>query len=326
MATERAPGKTLWWLLALAIGGCAAIASAQDYPARPVRMLVGFPAGSSLDIAARILSSKLGELLKQSVIVDNRAGAAGNIAAEMAARARPDGYTLLLGANGALAINPALYAKVAFDPVKDFAAVGKVVEVAYVLVVHPAFQATSVEQLIALARSKPLLGGSSGSGSPGHLALALFNAMAGTKIEHVPYKGSNPALIDLMAGTIQLSFATAATAAPLIASGRLKGVAVATRKRSSLLSDLPTVSESGLPGFEIDGWYAVVAPAGTPRPIIVRLNTAINQALAMPDVRQNLFSQGLDVSPSTPEGFAAFLKSELSKWEKAVKASGAKAN
>ena len=326
MATERAPGKTLWRLLALAIGGCAAIASAQDYPARPVRMLVGFPAGSSLDIAARILSSKLGELLKQSVIVDNRAGAAGNIAAEMAARARPDGYTLLLGANGALAINPALYAKVAFDPVKDFAAVGKVVEVAYVLVVHPAFQATSVEQLIALARSKPLLGGSSGSGSPGHLALALFNAMAGTKIEHVPYKGSNPALIDLMAGTIQLSFATAATAAPLIASGRLKGVAVATRKRSSLLPDLPTVSESGLPGFEIDGWYAVVAPAGTPRPIIVRLNTAINQALAMPDVRQNLFSQGLDVSPSTPEGFAAFLKSELSKWEKAVKASGAKAN
>lgn len=326
MATERAPGKTLWWLLALAIGGCAAIASAQDYPARPVRMLVGFPAGSSLDIAARILSSKLGELLKQSVIVDNRAGAAGNIAAEMAARARPDGYTLLLGANGALAINPALYAKVAFDPVKDFAAVGKVVEVAYVLVVHPAFQATSVEQLIALARSKALLGGSSGSGSPGHLALALFNAMAGTKIEHVPYKGSNPALIDLMAGTIQLSFATAATAAPLIASGRLKGVAVATRKRSSLLPDLPTVSESGLPGFEIDGWYAVVAPAGTPRPIIVRLNTAINQALAMPDVRKNLFSQGLDVSPSTPEGFAAFLKSELSKWEKAVKASGAKAN
>jgi tripartite-type tricarboxylate transporter receptor subunit TctC len=302
------------------------MASAQDYPVRPVRMLVGFPAGSSLDIAARILSAKLGELLKQTVIVDNRAGAAGNIAAEMVARARPDGYTLLLGANGALAINPALYAKVAFDPVKDFSAVGKVVEVAYVLAVHPAFQAASVEQLIVIARSKPLLGGSSGSGSPGHLALALFNAMAGTKIEHVPYKGSNPALIDLMAGTIHLSFATAATAAPLIASGRLKGVAVATRKRSSLLPDLATVSESGLPGFEVDGWYAVVAPAGTPRPIIVRLNTAINQALATPDVRQTLSSQGLEVSPSTPEAFAAFLKTELSKWDKAVKASGAKAN
>jgi len=302
------------------------MAQEQDYPTKPIRMLVGFPAGSLLDSAARVVSGKLSELLFQNVIVDNRAGAAGNIAAEIVARARPDGYTLLMGANGALAINPALYDKLPFDPAKDFAAVSKVVDAANVLVVNVASPASSVENLIAIAKSGSLLGGSSGVGSPGHLALELFNMMAGTKIVHVAYKGSAPALIDIIAGNIQLTFATAATAVPLMRAGKIKGLGVTTLKRSTVLPELPTISESGLPGFEVSGWYGVLAPAGTPRSIINRLNAEIVKALRMSDVRQNLSAQSFDISPSSPEQFAAFIKSEIQKWGKAVKYSGAKAN
>jgi tripartite-type tricarboxylate transporter receptor subunit TctC len=287
-------------------------------------MLVGFPAGSALDLAGRVVSNKLTEILQQSVVVDNRPGAAGNIAAELAARARPDGYTLLFGANGALAINPALHRNIGFDSLRDFSPIGKVAETANVLVVSPAFPASSVAQLIAIAKEKPLLGGSSGSGSPGHLALAMFNHMAGTKITHVPYKGSNPALLDLMAGTIQVAFATVATAAPLVQTGRLKALAVAAAKRSVLFPDLPTVSEAGLRGFEVSGWYAVLAPAATPPDVVRHLSADLLKLLAMPDVKQNLASLGLEVSPSTPEAFSAFLKSEMLKWGNAVRISGAK--
>lgn len=314
------------WLMPITALIFAGVATAQVYPSKPVRMLVGFPAGASLDLAARIVSGKLSELLQQNVIVDNRPGAAGNIAAELAARARPDGYTLLFGANGALAINPALYGNLPFDSVRDFAPIGKVAETANVLVTNAAFPAASVEQLIAIAKAKPLLAGSSGSGSPGHLALALFNTMAGTKIEHVPYKGSNPALLDLMAGTLHLSFATMATAAPLVQAGRLKALAVAAAKRSALLPHLPTVSEAGLPGFEVSGWYAVLAPAHTPQPIVRRLNSGLNKLLEMPDVKRNMTSLGLEITPSTPEGFTVFLRSEMAKWGKAVRMSGAKVN
>jgi tripartite-type tricarboxylate transporter receptor subunit TctC len=314
------------WFIALSASGFASATFAQDYPSRPVRLLVGFPAGSSLDLAARIVSGKLTELLRESIVVDNRPGAAGNIAAELAAHSRPDGYTLLFGANGALAINPALHEKLPFDSVRDFAPIGRIVETANVLVTNVAFPASNVEQLIAIAKAKPLLGGSSGLGSPGHLALALFNTMAGTKIEHIPYKGSNPALADLMSGTLQVAFATVATAAPLIQSRRLKALAVAAAKRSALLPDLPTVSEAGLRGFEVSGWYALLAPAGTATPIIDQLNRALIRLLAMPDARQNLTSLGLEISPSSPEELASFIKSEMAKWSKAVKLSGAKAN
>ena len=299
---------------------------AQDYPTKPIRMLVGFPAGSSLDSAARVISGKLSELLHQNVIVDNRAGAAGNIAAEIVARARPDGYTLLMGANGALAINPALYGNLPFDPAKDFAPVSKVVDAVNILVVNVMSRANSVEQLIVLAKSGSLLGGSSGVGSPGHLALELFNMMAGTRIVHVAYKGSAPALIDVIAGNIQLTFATAATAVPLMKAGKIKGLGVTTLKRSAVLPELPTIAESGLAGFEVSGWYGVLAPAGTPRSIVNRLNAEIVKALQMPEVRQNLSGQSFDISPSTPEQFAAFIKSEIEKWGKVVKYSGAKAN
>lgn len=306
--------------------GSMSAALAQQYPTKPLRMLVGFPPGSSLDSAARIVSGKLSELLQQNVIVDNRPGAAGNIAAEIAARARPDGYTLLLGANGALAINPALYGNLPFDPVRDFAPVAKVVDAVNVLVVSASSPANSVPELIALAKSKPLLGASGGIGSPGHLALELFNMRAGTKIVHVPYKGSVPALIDLIAGTVQVIFATAATAVPQMKAGRIKAIAITSLTRWPLLPDLPTVSESGLGGFEVKGWYAVLVPAKTPRPIVDRLNAEIIKALQMPDVKQSMSGHGLDISPSTPDEFAVFLKSEIAKWGKVVKFSGAKVN
>ena len=322
MAARRAGALALCLIGMLS----ASFTCAQPYPAKPIRLLVGFPAGSSLDLAARIVAGKLSDLLQQNVIVDNRAGAAGNIVTEIVARARPDGYTLLMGANGALAINPALYGNLPFDPVRDFAPVSKAVDVINILVVNAGFPANSVDELIALAKLKSLLGGSSGIGSPGHLALELFNMMAGTAITHVSYKGSAPALIDVMAGNIQIIFATAATAVPLLKAGKLKGIAVATIRRSALLPELPTVSESGLRGFEVSGWYGVLAPAQTPRAVVNRLNAEIGKALLMPDAKQAMFVQGLDVSTSSPEEFAIFIKSEIAKWAKVVKFSGAKAN
>jgi tripartite-type tricarboxylate transporter receptor subunit TctC len=300
-------------------------AFALDYPIKPVRLLVGFPAGSSTDAAARAISGRLGEGLGQQVIVDNRPGAAGNIAAEITARARADGYTLLLGANGALAVNPALYRGLGYDPVRDFSPVTLVVQVTNVLVVNPSVPANSVSELIALAKNRSLNCGSGGVGTPGHLALELFNRTAGTNIVHVGYKGSGVALVDLIAGQIQLIFATAATALPQMKAGRVKALAVTGRTRSALLPDLPTVAESGLKDFDVTGWYGVVAPAGTPRAIVNRLNADILRALETPDVKQALVNQGFDLSPSTPEAFGAYLKSEIAKWGKVVRDAGIKA-
>ena len=308
---------------------CAAYAHAQPrYPEKPLRLLVGFPAGSALDSAARPIAGKLSELLGHNVVIDNRAGAAGNIAAEIAARARPDGYTLLFGANGALAINPALYDKLPFDTLRDFAPIAKTVDAVNVLVLHPAAPASSVEQLMAAAKTagKPLLGGSGGVGSPGHLALELFNMMAGVKITHVPYKGSAPALVDVIAGNIQVLFSTLTPTLPHIKSARIKALAVTSLKRSELVPEFPTVAESGLKGFEVTGWYGVLAPAHTPRAVIGRLHAQTVKALQSPEVKQNLQMQGFEISAGSPEEFAAFIKAELVKWAKVVKFSGAKAN
>lgn len=305
---------------------CVSAANAQSYPDKPLRLLVGFPAGSALDSAARPIAGKLSELLGQNVIIDNRAGAAGNIATEIAARARPDGYTLLFGANGALAINPALYERLPFDSLKDFAPIAKVVDAVNVLVLHPSAPASSVEQLIAAAKSKALLGGSGGVGSPGHLALELFNMMADVKITHVPYKGSAPALVDVIAGNIQVLFSTLTPALPHLKSGRIKVLAVTSLKRSALVPELPTVSETGLQGFEVTGWYGVLAPAHTPRALISRLNAETLKALQAAEVKQNLLAQGFEISPGSPEEFAAFIRIELAKWAKVVKFSGAKPN
>jgi tripartite-type tricarboxylate transporter receptor subunit TctC len=305
----------------------AAPALAADYPTKPIRMIVGFAPGGGTDTTARAISVKLTDLLGQQVIIDNRAGAAGNIATEMVAKANPDGYTLLLGTIAALAINPSLYrTKLPFDSVKDFAPIIQAVDSTNILSLHPSVPANTVKELIALAKTKPLNYGSSGVGGTGHLAGELFNTMAGVKMTHIPYKGGGPAMIDLVGGQVQLVFATAASAVPQIKAGKIKGVAVTTAKRSALMPNIPTIAESGLPGFDANNWYGLLAPAKTPRPIINRLNAEVTKVLAMPDVKNFLFNQGLDPAPGTPEQFGAYIKSEMTKWAKVVKASGARAD
>ncbi len=302
-------------------------AYAAEYPTKPIRMIVGFAPGGGTDTTARAIANRLTELLGQQVIIDNRAGAAGNIATELVARAPPDGYTLLMGTIAALAINPSLYrTKLPFDSVRDFAPIIQAVDSTNILSLNPSVPAASVKELIALAKAKPLNYGSSGVGGTGHLAGELFSSMAGVKMTHVPYKGGGPAMVDLIAGQVQLVFATAASAVPHIKSGKIKGVAVTTIKRSALMPSIPTIAESGLPGFDANNWYGLLAPAGTPRPIIMRLNTEVKKVLAMPEVKEFLFNQGLDPAPGTPEQFGAYIKSEIAKWAKVVKDSGARAD
>ena len=309
---------------AVALAAIGAPAYAADaYPTKPIRMVVGFAPGGGTDTTARALTPKLSERMGQQVIVDNRPGAAGNIATEIITKAPPDGYTILMGTIAALAINPTLYGNLPFNPLRDLAPVTQAVDSTNILVVHPTVQAKTVKELIALAKTKSLNGGSSGVGGAGHLALELFNVMAGTKITHVPYKGGGPAMTDLLGGQINLIFATAASAIPHVQSGKIRGLAVTTSKRSKLV-DLPTVAEAGLPGFEANNWYGLVVPAKTPRPIIDRLNKEFTAVLNSPDVKEMLFKQGLDVHASTPEAFGAYIKSETVKWAKVIKASGAK--
>jgi tripartite-type tricarboxylate transporter receptor subunit TctC len=298
--------------------------SADPYPTRPIRMIVGFAPGGGTDLTARPVAQKLAELLGQQVIVENRPGAAGNVATEQVAKSAPDGYTMLMGTIAALAINPSLYGNLRFDPETDLAPVIQVVDATNVLALHPSVPASSVKELIALAREKSLLAGSSGIGATGHLAIELFNLMAGVKLVHVPYKGGGPAMSDLVGGQVNLIFATTASSIPHLKSGRIKGIAVTTAKRSALLPDLPTISESGLAGFDANNWYGLVVPAKTPRAIIDQLNAEVTKILAMPDVKTILFNQGLDPAPGTPEQFGAYIKSERAKWAKVIKESGAK--
>ncbi len=298
----------------------------QDYPAKPIRVVVGFPPGSALDTTARTISGKLSEFLRQNVIVDNRPGVGGNIGTEIVARARPDGYTLLVGAVGSMAVNPHLFRNLPYDPVKHFAPITKAVDVSYVLVLHPSAPVNSVRELITLARSKSLTGGSGGVGTPGHLALALFNITAGIKIVHVPYKGSGPAMFDLIGGNIQLVFSTVPPAIPQITANRVKALAVTNVRRSETLPDLPTMAEAGVKDFEVSGWHGVFAPANTPRPIVRRLNAELTRLLVMPDVKQSFFNHGVEASPMTPDEFAHYLKSEIARWGKVVKEAGITAN
>jgi len=305
------------------IAAFAAPAAAQDWqPTKPIRMLVGFAPGGGTDTTARAMGNKLAERLGQQIIIDNRPGASGNIAAEITSNAAADGYTVLMGTIAALAINPSLYKKLAFDPIKDLAPVSQTVDSTNILVVHPSVAAKNVVELIALAKTKPLNGGSSGVGGAGHLALELFNLQTGTKIVHVPYKGGGPSIVDLVAGNINLIFATAASAVPHINSGKLRALGVTTAKRSALVPDLPTIAEAGVKGFDANNWYGVLVPAKTPRPIINRLNKEIVAVLNMADVKKILFASGLDAAPSTPEQFGAYIRSEKDKWEKVIKAAG----
>jgi tripartite-type tricarboxylate transporter receptor subunit TctC len=309
-----------------ALAAASSGAVAADYPTRPIRLVVGFAPGGGTDTTARAMAPRLSELFGQQVIVDNRPGAAGNIATEIVAKANPDGYTVLMGTIAALAINPSLYDKLPFDPIRDLAPVTRAVDSTNILVVHPSVPVKTVKELVALAQSKPLNGGSSGVGGAGHLALELFNLQAGTKITHVPYKGGGPAMVDLLAGNIHLIFATAASSIAHIKAEKIRAIAVTTAKRSALVPELPTVAEAGLPGFEANNWYGVLVPAKTPRAVIARLNKDFTAVLNSPEVKQFLFNQGLDAAPGTPEEFGAYIKSEIAKWAKVIKAAGLKAN
>ena len=297
---------------------------AQTYPAKPVRVIVPFPPGAGVDIALRLVTPKLGEALGQQFVVENRAGAGGNIAAETAARAPADGYTLF-AAGAPAAISQTLYSKLGYNLLKDFDAIALVATVPLVLVVHPSLPVKSVPELVALARAKPgaLTYGSTGNGSTPHLTAALLRMRTGIDIVHIAYKGSPMAVTDLLAGNVTFMFANALSVMPHVQSGRLRALAISSAKRSAQAPNLPTVAET-YAGFESGTWYSFVAPAGTPRDIIARLNSTIVKALQMPDVRERLQAQGAELLSGTANEAAAFIRSEVAKWRKVVKASGAR--
>ncbi len=302
-------------------------ASSADYPVKPVRIIVGASTGGGVDITARMLAIKLSDLFKQQFVVENRAGASGNIGTEAAARATPDGYVLLMGTIGTLTINPGLYRNLSFDTVRDFAPIARAADATNILAVHPSVPARSVKELIAVAKLRPgeLLYGSPQNGTAGHLAGELFNSLAGVKLVHIPYKGGAPAMIDLISGQLQLMFATTSTSVQHIRAGKLRALAVTTAKRAALVPELPTMIESGLPGFEVNNWYGLVAPAKTPAEVIAVLNRQVRTALEAPDVKEAMLKQGLDPAGGTPEEFGAYIRSELAKWSKVIRASGASA-
>lgn len=301
-------------------------AFAQDYPSKPIRVVVPFPPGNAGDIIARALGPNLAELLKQNFVIDDRPGAGGVIASEVTKHAPADGYTLMLVTAGTHGINASLYPKLPYDPVKDFTPVGLCASSPNVLVLAPNLPVNGVKELIALAKAKPgeLSYGSSGVGTTVHLSGELFNTMAGVKTVHVPYKGATEALTDLIAGRLQFMFASLSSSVQMVKAGRLRGLAVTSAKRHPSLPDLPTMSEI-LPGYEAVAWYGYVGPAGMPKPIVDKLNHALIEALKLPEVKDKLTAVGVDPMTSTAQEFDAYIRSEIPKWAKVVKASGARA-
>jgi tripartite-type tricarboxylate transporter receptor subunit TctC len=305
----------------------SAPAPAQGYPSRPVRVLIPFPAGSAADIIARAMEPRMRELLGQSLVVDNRGGAGGNIAADLAAKSAPDGYTIMMATIGTHAINHSLYSRLSFHPVRDFTPVALVGESPNALVTSPKVQAGSIQELIALAKSKPgqLNYGSSGAGTTVHLSGELFKTMTGIRVVHVPYKGATEALTGLLAGQTDYMFASLSSSLPLIKAGKLKAFGVTGAQRSPSIPELPTVAEAGnLPGFAAAAWFAVVAPAGLAKPVVGTLSKATLTTLETPEVKGRLFASGVEVRTSGPEELARFIVEEMKKWEKVVKESGAK--
>jgi tripartite-type tricarboxylate transporter receptor subunit TctC len=311
-----------------ALGLAAAGAHAQTFPSKPIRMVVPFTPGGTTDILARTVGQKMTEHWGQPVVIDNRPGAGGNIGSELVAKAPPDGYTLLMGTISTHAINASLYKKLPFDPTRDFAPVSRVGTLPNILIVHPSVPVKSVRELIELAKSKPgeLNFASSGVGTSLHLSGELFNSMAGVKLVHIPYKGSSPALADLLGGQVKIMFDNLPSALPHVKAGKLKPLAVTSTKRAAVLPEVPTVIESGLPGFEVTSWFAVFAPAKTPKDIVTKLNGEIVKILNSGDVKEKLTQIGVDAAPTTPEELAAFAKAETEKWGKVVKATGASAD
>jgi len=313
-------------LLCAALLAAMAPALAQQYPTRPVRFVVPFAPGGSTDTLARTIGVKLADALGQQVVVDNRTGANGDIGMEIVARSRPDGYTIVLGYIANLAIAPSLYAKMPYDPVKDFAPVTQPASSPNVLTAHPSVQAKTLQELIALAKAKPgqISFASTGVASVGHLTGELINNLAGIRMTHVPYKGSGQAVTDILGGHVQVMFSGFSSTLHHIKAGKLRALAVTGPKRSPALAEVPTISEQGFPGVEATAWYGILAPAGTPKPVVARLHGELVKVLKQPDVVQKLDGLGFEIVASTPEQFGAYIRTEIRKWEKVVRASGAK--
>jgi tripartite-type tricarboxylate transporter receptor subunit TctC len=304
----------------------ASAAMAQQYPQRSIRLVLGFAPGGASDTMARVVGTRLSESLGQPLVVDNRPGAGGNIAAEIVARSNPDGYTLLLGNNGMLAVNVSLYPNIGFDPLKDFAPVVLIASQPNVVVVHPGVAAKSMKELIALAKARPgqLNYASPGAGTTGHLAGELFKRMAGVEYTIVPFKGGGPSAVSVLSGQTQFSFATALSVQPHIKSGKLRALAVTTAKRSPSFPDLPTVAEAAVPGFDAITWHGIVVPARTPQPVIARLNKEFNRLLQAPEMRDRLMTLGSEVIGGEPKQLTDFIRTEIPRWAKVIKESGAK--
>ena len=325
MQTTNRPFLTRFAVTVLALVAASA-SIAADYPTKPIRMLVGFPAGGSTDILSRQIAQGLTQSLQQQVIVDNRSGATGNVASEITARANPDGYTLMMATVATHAINPAIFSKVPFDPIKDFTAVSLIAQYPLLLASHPNVAAKSVRELIELARTKPgqIRYSSSGNGSPGHLAAEIFRIASKTDLLHVPYKGGSPAVAAVIAGECQINFGTLPGMMPHAKANRLRALAVTTVTRSPALSDVPTIAEAGVAGYDVSSWAGVVTPNGTPKAIVARLQREIVDVLKQPAMNARLAGEGAPPIGSTPEAFAKFMRGELVKWAAAVKQAGAR--
>lgn len=309
---------------AVGMAACGAV-SAQNYPAKPVRLVVAFPAGGGIDSVTRLLGPRLSDALGQQMIIDNRVGASGNIGTDYVAKSTPDGYTVLM-AYASHASNAALFDKLPYDTVKDFQPVSLIGAVPHILLVNPSMPVKTVPDLVRLAKARPgeINYSTPGNGTPLHLATELLNFIAGIRLTHVPYKGAQPAMVSTIAGETQLTITTMVVATPLMNAGRLRGVAVLNAKRVASFPGLPTVAESGIKGTESNSWYGMLVPAGTPRPVVDRLHGAMVKALAAPDIRQKFAEQSVEISGSTPEEFDRYIRAEIAKWAKVVKASGAK--
>ena len=302
-------------------------AAAQGYPEKPIRFIVPYAAGGTTDLLSRAIAQKLSEAVGQGVVADNRPGAGGNVGADIAAKSAPDGYTMLMAPVSPMAINPTLYgSKMTFNPEKDFAPVTLVAKVPLVVVVHPSVPAKTLMELIALAKAKPgqLNYGSAGNGSSNHLVGEMFKTAAGIDMVHIPYRGGGPGMVALLAGQIDVLMGQVPTVATMVSAGRLRALAVSGSKRSPAMPDVPTMAEAGLPGFDATAWYSIVVPAGTPKPIVARLNTELVKILKSQEIRTRLVNEGAEVETSTPEELSAFVRAEIPKWAKAIKDSGTK--
>ncbi len=311
-------------LLGVLVTASASAALAQSFPAKPLRFIVPFPPGGSADILARTIGQKMSEGLGQSVVIDNRPGAGTAIGAEATAKSAADGYTIMIGTVSSHAINPSLNAKLAYDPIRDFTPISPVASIPFALLVHPSLPAKNIEELIEVARSKPgvLNFSSAGNGTSNHLAGELFKSMARIDLVHIPYKGSAPALNDLLAGQVNMMFDLVLTAAPHVKAGTVRAVAVTGKARSGVLPNVRTIAESGLPGYEVSAWFGIFAPANVPSPIVQSLNKEVVRIMQLADVRERLASQGAEPMSGSSEAFAEFVRVELAKWSGVVKAAG----